>query len=315
MKPRRLTKEARSYIRYIPVENPRLSLKRFPDFFLAGPHRTGATWLHQNLKRHPQIFLPRMSDRHFFSSVAPSSKRRHSTSRQTLDDYLWRMKDSRLKWLSKQCDSLITHQSFYRPKCRGEASATYASLPEEIIDEITLLNPDVKCIVMLRHPVERAWSDAVTHLLNRTRRSVAEVPPAEFTQFFHSREQLDEANYVQVLDTWSRLLKPGHLFAGLFDHITGKPAELLRAVHEFLGVRSGNEYFHFRMRVPPDAFMKSIPGYLRDYLFKLLERECAYYERLKDDLNFGGTESGILTPGRIRQIFYSVSLMAIITPL
>src|SRR4029077_4882927 len=65
--------------------------ERVPDFFIVGHQKCGTTALWEMLRRHPQVFMPRVKERRYFASDlrspfqvgAPAVRRRH-----TLDGYL-----------------------------------------------------------------------------------------------------------------------------------------------------------------------------------------------------------------------------------
>ena len=38
----------------------------FPDFLGIGAQKAGTTWLHENLRRHPELFLPEEKELHYF---------------------------------------------------------------------------------------------------------------------------------------------------------------------------------------------------------------------------------------------------------
>src|SRR5947207_15861690 len=40
--------------------------RKVPDFLGIGAARAGTTWLHSNLRRHPQIWLPPVKELHYF---------------------------------------------------------------------------------------------------------------------------------------------------------------------------------------------------------------------------------------------------------
>ena len=50
----------------------------FPDFLCIGAQRSGTTWLYQNLRRHPEIWMPPAKEIHYFDeremirSLSPS---------------------------------------------------------------------------------------------------------------------------------------------------------------------------------------------------------------------------------------------------
>lgn len=40
--------------------------ERFPDFLCIGAPRAATTWLHRELSRHPQVYLPKRKEIHFY---------------------------------------------------------------------------------------------------------------------------------------------------------------------------------------------------------------------------------------------------------
>ncbi len=82
-----------------------------------------------------------------------------------LEDYLRAMADTPRSTFKRNYDSLRKVGRLYSPRIRGEATASYAALPEEVIREIATLNPEIKAILMIRDPLERAWSHARKDLL------------------------------------------------------------------------------------------------------------------------------------------------------
>src|SRR2546425_796056 len=63
--------------------------KRVPDFFIVGHQKCGTTALWEMLRRHPQIFMPRVKEPRYFAFDLRSRLRepRHRY-RQSLDGYL-----------------------------------------------------------------------------------------------------------------------------------------------------------------------------------------------------------------------------------
>lgn len=269
-------------LKKIPVSSSSpLHLESFPDFFVIGPQRTGTTWLHHHLHRHPEVFLPRGKETYFFSTIGQPASRHFKYS--SLNEYLdTAMRDTPWRFFRKSLSCLLHSSAGYRPSLRGDATATYALLPGDVIDDIILINPDLKAIVMLRDPVERAWSHARKDLLGRTRRRASDVPYAEFEKFFRASGQFRLAQYSTIIETWSSRLKPGHLFVGSFADIAAQPCELLVAIHYFLGIAPGLRFTdrsRIRENINP-APADDIPPSVRDYLGLQLASASADYDRL-----------------------------------
>lgn len=262
----------RTQLRWVRVSDPRLDLGRFPHFLIIGPQRTGTTWLHANLRFHPQVFLAEPKELFFFSRLkTPEDPRFRSND---LAWYLGFFRDPWWRWLTKTAIALRRYGRLYRPRVRGEATASYAALDEDVIREIALLRPDLKAIMMVRDPVDRAWSHAKKDLVRKTGRTVDEVPVEEFRRFFTDPYQRACARYVDNHDRWARHLRPGHVRVWLFDDVQRRPEAVLTEVMEFLGVDSDPRYLGARVReaVNPTAVSR-IPDEHRRFLEELLAEE------------------------------------------
>ena len=102
---------------------------RLPEFLGVGTQKGGTTYLYELLKRHPQVFLAEPKEQHFFSLH-------------------WQRG---VDWYRKQFASAAESQI-----C-GEITPYYLFHPEAP-ERIQSLLPNVKLIVLLRDPVERALS-------------------------------------------------------------------------------------------------------------------------------------------------------------
>jgi hypothetical protein len=119
---------------------------------------------------------------------------------------------------------------------RGEATANYAAMDRARIDEALILRPDLRAILIVRDPVERAWSHAKKHLARDQGRVVEAVPDDEWRRFFAQDYQRRCARYVEHVDRWTGALRPGHLHVERFDAIAEEPRALLQRVFAFLGI-------------------------------------------------------------------------------
>ncbi|GIW43507.1 MAG: hypothetical protein KatS3mg077_0789 [Candidatus Binatia bacterium] len=277
MKP--LPAELRTRLRYVKVPDKLPPLEWFPDFLIVGPQRTGTTWLHDHLRFHPQVLLSQPKELFFFSRIKPP--RHPKFQSDSLAWYLERFRDSWPWWLYKQWFCLWHYGERYMPVVRGEATASYATLDEDVIAEIVSLNPEIKVVTMVRDPVERAWSHAKKDLARNRGRSLKEVSEDEFVAFFNDPYQRKCAQYVQNIERWARCVRPGHVFVGLFEDVAWRPEELLLEVMRFLGVRADRKYIRPDVRAAvnptgtsavPEKFRRMLETLLAEDLHALRER-------------------------------------------
>src|SRR3954471_3920267 len=124
-----------------------------PEFLIAGVPKAGTTALHAALVGHPELFLSRVKEPKFFLSDGPPPARGGPGDVQTFQEHVWRRTD---------------YEALFAPAPpaprRGEATPFYL-YDLAAHDRIKSLVPDVRLIILLRDPVDRAHSNW-THLWN-----------------------------------------------------------------------------------------------------------------------------------------------------
>ena len=268
-----VSEAVRQQLRYVRARGDE-DLSRFPDFLIIGPQRTGTTWLHAHLRFHPQIFLSEPKELYFFSSLERRDPKRFVSDE--LSSYLRYFRDPLWRWAAKTAICLRRHGELYRPIVRGEATASYAAMAPAVIDDIVALKPDIRAILMIRHPIERAWSHAKKDLVRNRKRQFEDVAADEFRSFFADPYQRRCAQYADLADTWSARLRPGHLFVGVFDQIATRPEDMLLVVMRVLGVRADRRYIDPDAKNPvnPTAATR-IPAEHRQFLEELFGADIA----------------------------------------
>ena len=114
---------------------------RKPDFYIVGAPKAGTTSLYRYLRQHPQIFLPDQKEPRFFVD----------------DDYL----RGRGTFAPRPVRCLSDYLALFAgvPECvrAGEASTSYLHC-QTSATRIHEFTPDARIVVMLRDPVDRAYS-------------------------------------------------------------------------------------------------------------------------------------------------------------
>jgi hypothetical protein len=111
-----------------------------PNLLIVGAAKSGTTSLHNYLNQHPSVFMCSPKEPHFLINK-DIGEQRIPNGVLSVEDYKFLFKGSSTK------------------KYRGESSVMYLSFPEFAIKNINkYLSKDVKIIIMLRNPVDRAYS-------------------------------------------------------------------------------------------------------------------------------------------------------------
>jgi hypothetical protein len=155
------------------------------DFLGIGAPRSGTSWLWENLRHHPEIWMPYRKELHYFdrstSYPSPShlsqpsplkrlfglsepSHRYRRILAKSAHDVLRQPSVSRASWY---LNYLFGHydDEWYASlfaqgagKLKGEVTPAYAILKSEDVANIHSLMPDIKLIYLMRNPIERSWS-------------------------------------------------------------------------------------------------------------------------------------------------------------
>lgn len=147
-------------------------MSRLPNFFIAGAPKAGTTSLYGYLDQHPQIFMSAIKEPHFFApefqdysavklgrglAVDPRSVREF-LSGDMIEKRFWGI-------VTDWEDYVRLFANAKTESALGEASVCYLwspAAPERIASKI----PDAKIVVMLRNPVDRAFSQYLHGLGN-----------------------------------------------------------------------------------------------------------------------------------------------------
>ncbi len=195
-----------------------------PDFLVIGAHKAGTTALYAYLRWHPEIGGPFWKEVSFFD--------RH-----------WARGEA---WYRGQFP-LRRHG-----RLAGEASPSYVFHPLAP-DRVASLVPDVKLIVLLREPGERAYShyqhevalgreplsfeDALGAEDERLRGEVERLSadPKAFSFAWWNHTYASRGLYADQLELWFELFPREQVLALTTDELGARPAETYATVLSFLG--------------------------------------------------------------------------------
>ena len=214
---------------------------RLPDFLGIGAQKSGTTWLYENLRQHPDLFLPDEKEVHYFD-------------------------------LHYERDLAKYTREFRRAGRRlaGEITPAYSILPPDRIRQVHTLMPDARLILLLRDPIERAWSHALMQLVQFPKCRFEDVSSEAFLEHFRSPESRQRGDYLATLDNWLTCYRREQLFVGFYDDLSVRPQALLRDVFFHLGVTEQVDWSAFACeRVIHRGLGVPMPQGMRDVLIEL----------------------------------------------
>ena len=286
--------------------SPTAASRPGPHFLGIGAQKAGTTWLWTQLKQHSQVWMPHHKEIHYFSRdvmapgggiLAESSILRRLTG-SARAHALWRgianadLRQSiyardwdKLKWSLKfhfQSPSDRWYESLFAGRgtlLTGEISPSYSMLTDDEVAHIAKRWPYLKILLLLRNPIDRAWSQVRFDWTRGMRAEVRDLE--EMKAFIDSPAQELRSDYLRILDRWGRHFPREQFFLGFYDEVAQQPAALLERVQTFLGIEAQPvraESLRQRVNISKEVGMP--PG-IRVYLTqKYLSEIAALSERV-----------------------------------
>jgi hypothetical protein len=210
---------------------------RIPDFFIVGHAKCGTTALYEALRRHPDIFMPRLKEPWYFARSNPHPQTGGERSieytgrkRETLEEYLANFADARP-------DQLI-----------GEGSTSYL-WSKTAAAAIAKAQPSARIIAILREPaaflrslhlqrltdhIESETDFAKALALDDERRAGRRIPKYAFWP--ESIIYSDQVRYVEQLRRYEAVLPREQILVLIYEDYRSDNDGTLDRVLRFLGV-------------------------------------------------------------------------------
>ena len=133
-----------------------------PNFFIVGAAKSGTTSLYNYLDQHPDVYMSPIKEPHYFSKdIKMSDFNEEYKKRVEFDISSYLSKDKLEKKHILHIENLDDYLQLFREnnneKCLGEVSNGYL-FSKVAAQEIYDFNPNAKIIIILRNPIERAFS-------------------------------------------------------------------------------------------------------------------------------------------------------------
>ncbi len=174
-----------------------------PDFLIIGAQKAGSTSVYNQLRQHPQVFLPDKKEIGYFS-------RKFHYGLDYYQEYFAPAKEGQIK---------------------GEATPDYLHFPN-MAERIHETLPNVKIIAILREPIARAYSAFCMQL-----RKGAEPRDTTFLDAVNkSPEYLDFGRYANLLTPYYERFDKSQILICWFETFKDQPQEFYDTLCDFLGI-------------------------------------------------------------------------------
>lgn len=220
-----------------------------PDFVCIGAHKAATTWLYSALSRTPGVFVPGIKELHYFSQLhhagageyGPSHRRRQVSAARAY--FLEQAPKTEATALAlKQLDHLeqtladdawyTSVFSFARDRdVTIDVCPSYMLLPDEGVRHVLRVNPSVRVLLIVRDPIDRAWSHVRAWIRNgHLKHSLSALAHDE-----HALDPFIEyTQYAPAIARWEKHMGPERMMLVPYDRIGADPQGALQDVLEFM---------------------------------------------------------------------------------
>ncbi len=241
------------------------------DFFIIGAQKAGTTSLYKYLNEHPDIFMPKVKENHFFAE-----ERFYKRGVEYFHKY---------------------YEDYSNQQLAGGAYVHLFSC-NEAPERIFNYNRNAKILIMLRNPIDRAYS-----AYNFALKNGWESPKNAFLETIKLQSKRSKGNFTEQTDlsyfqvglynthisNWLKWFKKDQLFILLDTDLKQKDQQPIKNLFGFLGVdKNVNINTEMVYNKSGDVKFKSVHYFIRDkespvkrIFSKLLPFKARYFLRTR----------------------------------
>jgi hypothetical protein len=229
-------------------------LKNAPDFLGVGMQKAGTSWLYEQLRNHPDAWLPKRKELHFFDALSKDdwNTRRQRRALKNIPELTSKLAETSAQdrdllieeleenlHFARTINDLDWYRNFWEKvsdqnKLIGEITPAYSILSRETI---RLIHDDLgvqKIVLILRNPVERSWSQY---------KMMTERKSNDPETVYMKDKLVDRGRAKTILENWESIFDPDQIFIGFYDDIKLRPHWFLEELCGFLGLSFSKELF------------------------------------------------------------------------
>lgn len=221
-----------------------------PDFICIGMPKAGTGWLFDQLKYHPDFWMPPVKEIGYLTCIKETVSERLEKAKLQSGKFLtWSRtgeNDHRpaqfLEEAVAAADKPLNindYAQLFRYKgtlISGDCTTSYSALAPEIIARVGERLPRTKIVFLVREPVERAWSHISMWCRNSVISEETATDPTLLSSFLRENERFSGLAYPSKIAAVWRSTAPHLQFQTFFyDGIAEDPEAVRRDILSYLG--------------------------------------------------------------------------------
>lgn len=200
-----------------------------PNFLIVGAAKSGTTSLYHYLNQHPEIYMSPVKEPHFFTFINKKPEFNGPFDQKTNEEIITNFDEY------KKLFQGVTNE-----KAIGESSNSYLYFQETAANVKNII-PECKIIIILRNPIERAFS----HYMQSVMIGHENVSFEEALKKENERLKLNwrwhyqyvgQGMYYSQIKRYIEIFGQRMIKIYLFEKFKDRPADLIRNIYRFLEV-------------------------------------------------------------------------------
>lgn len=223
-------------------------------FVAVGAQKAGTTWLHSVLSAHPDVYVTRCKELHYFNAVYGTDFHKlpkalsaflrlkavlvPNALQSRLLELFGGGRRARVAMLAYQKNDAWYRALLNRPQdkpviARGEITPAYMIVSETALRHMRDLLPGVKIILILRNPIDRVWSSYRYFVKER---GLGSLSSKAFREFMERKDVVERTDYEAAYNRLLKVFPREQLLVLFYEQLRDAPETFLSQVYEFLDV-------------------------------------------------------------------------------
>ena len=225
-----------------------------PDFICIGAEKAGTTWLYDNIRHHPDVWLPPspFKELHYFNDRVPHrdllylGRFDHGSILRRYSPLLRYPRYETFRWLwrfnHRHNDSMHWYRSLFTKegKVCGDITPLYSTLDERGAEYARkVVGDECKVFIVLRDPVARFWS-SIKMLYRYKNIDITEEDTLTMLKVMQYPYMALKSDYSRMIDTWRSFFDKDMFGIFFFDDLVADNSLFLKNVCRFIGLRDSD---------------------------------------------------------------------------
>jgi hypothetical protein len=192
------------------------------DFFIAGAPKAGTTSLYYYLEEHPEIEMSSQKEPDYFSDIP--------------------LQEQGMYYGKNRINTLDKYESLFAQKegvIYGEGSVSYLFY-ENVAEDIKKYNPNAKIIIMLRNPIDRAFShylmDYRLGLVSDSFEDIINKKSKYKNAHLFYQQYIEVSEYAKQIQRYCNVFSTDNLLLIDYEDFKGDVSGTVDLVYDFLKV-------------------------------------------------------------------------------